>query len=156
MTRARRPEDWAHDLATARPVEEAVRERLQAHPEVKRLVDATREVEGLDFEFKLDGELVRVDVKEKLSPLTPDYLDLWPGVPGDELFVLDETSLRSLAWDEGLGYLLVHDRSGRRWLVFGPWELLLAPHPRFERLGDRGSGSFLKGKLLLDMRTAAA
>ncbi len=55
-----------------------------------------------------------------------------------------------------MGYVLVRAMPQSRWLYFGPWELALGPRCRFERLEDRGAGEFLKGKLLLDLRTAAA
>ncbi|HEX2065168.1 MAG TPA: DEAD/DEAH box helicase [Acidimicrobiales bacterium] len=155
MARARRPSDWERDLAEARPVERVVGEALRSHPEVSRLSDFTDEME-LDFEFRFEGEHVNLEVKEKRQPLSGEYVALWPEVPAQELFVLDETAFRRLAWAQGMGYLVVHDEPLARWLYFGPWELALGPRRRFERLGDKGAGDFLKGKLLLDLRTAAA
>lgn len=154
MARARRPSDWGRDLAGARPIERMVCEALRRHPEVSRLSDFTEEME-LDFEFRFEGEQVNLDVKVKGQPLSEDYLALWPEVPPQDLLVLDETAFRQLAWAEGMGYLAVLDKPIGRWLYFGPWELALGPRRRFERLGDKGAGDFLKGKLLLDLRTAA-
>jgi ATP-dependent Lhr-like helicase len=155
VTRAREPSDWAHDLAGARPLERRVFAALRQHPEVSRLSDFTSEME-LDFEFRFEGEQVRLEVKEKGQPYSQGYRRLWPDVPPGELFILDETSFRNLVWAEGMGYLLVYDRPRNRWSYFGPWELALGPRRRFERLEDRGAGEFLKGKLLVDLRTAAA
>lgn len=109
----------------------------------------------LDFEFEFERATVHLDVKEKLRPLSDDYADYWPEVPRTELFILDEVAFRKLVWDEGMGYLLVHDGPNRRWAIFGPWELCLGPRRRLERPGDRGAGEFLKGKLLVDLRAAA-
>ena len=136
-------------------MERAVAQALSAHPAVSHLADYTAEMDELDFEFRFDGGRVRLDVKEKRQPLSSDVVDLWRDVPSAELLVLDETCFRALIWAEGLGYLLVHDVPAGRWHVFGPWELCLGPRRRFERRGDRGAGQFLKGKLLVDMRTAA-
>ncbi len=149
------PEDWERDVNAARAIEAAVGRALSEHPAVSHRADYTREVDGLDFEFRFEGGRVRVDVKEKRQPLSAEYAALWPEVPGRELFVLDETCFRALMWAEGLGYLLVRDVPANRWHVLGPWELSLGPRRRFDRRGDRGAGEFLKGKLLLDLRTAA-
>ena len=156
VARAREPRDWGRDLDGARSTEAMVGAALAAKTGISHLADYTHEMDELDFEFRLDGVRARVDVKEKLRPLSEEVSALWPEVPGTELFVVDETSFRALLWAEGLGYLLVHDVPIGRWLVFGPWELALGPRRRFERRGDRGAGEFLKGKLLLDLRTAAA
>lgn len=107
----------------------------------------------LDFEFRSKGEQVNLEVKAKGQPLSDDYLGLWPEVPHRELFVVDETAFRRLAWAEGMGYLVVYDRPVGRWLYLGPWELALAPRRRFQRLGDKGAGELLKGKLLFDLPT---
>jgi ATP-dependent Lhr-like helicase len=156
VSRVRRPEDWRHDVEAARSVERAVAHALSEHQAVSHLADYTAEMDELDFEFRLDGGRVRLDVKEKRQPLSSEFVHLWPDVPSTELLVLDETCFRALMWAEGLGYLLVRDVPAGKWHVFGPWELCLGPRRRFERRGDRGAGEFLKGKLLVDMRTAAA
>lgn len=152
---AERSEDWTRDLSGARPVEQRVAATLRRHPEVRRFSDFTEETE-LDFEFEFERLPVRLDVKEKRSVLSDDYAELRPDVDRRDLFILDETAFRKLVWSEGMGYLLIHDRPGRSWHVFGPWELCLGPRRRFERRGDRGTGEFLKGKLLIDLRSAAA
>jgi len=108
-----------------------------------------------DFEFTLDGRPVRLELKEQRVRCSGETAALWPDVPALELLIVDELSLRQLLWADGLGYLVLHDLPSRRWHLFGPWELWLAPRRRFERPGDRGSGLFLKGKVLLDGRTAA-
>lgn len=131
-------------------------EALSKHPLVSHLADYTAEMDALDFEFRFERERVRVDVKEKRSSYTRDYREVWPEVPEPELFILDETAFKALMWEEGLGYLLIHDVPQARWLVMGPWEIALGPRRRFQRAGDKGRGEFLKGKLLLDLRTASA
>jgi ATP-dependent Lhr-like helicase len=156
MARVREADDWPRDLQAAQAVEGQVGRALAAHSGLSHLADYTHEMDELDFEFRFQGFRTRVDVKEKRRPLSLEISSLWPEVPGSELLVLDETSFRALLWAEGLGYLLVHDVPAARWLVFGPWELCLGPRRRFERRGNRGAGEFLKGKLLVDLRTAAA
>ncbi|HYP23253.1 MAG TPA: hypothetical protein VEV43_06750, partial [Actinomycetota bacterium] len=54
----------------------------------------------------------------------------------------------------GGGYLVVHDHPGNRWASYGPWELTLGPRRRDER-EERRTKTFLKGKILLDLRAAA-
>ena len=156
MARAREAGDWNRDLAAARASEAHVKAALSTHPRVSHLADFTAEMDVLDFEFRFEGERVRVDVKEKRASFTRDYREVWPEVPEPELFILDETAFKALMWEEGLGYLLIHDIPRSRWLVMGPWEIALGPRRRFQRLGDKGSGAFRKGKLLLDLRTASA
>ena len=155
MTRARMPEDWGRDLAAAREVEARVHAALLAHPEISHLSDFTGEMDVLDFEFQFERQKVQVDAKAKMSRLSAEFVELWPEAPRDELFIVDETSFRELVWKEGLGYLLVEDQPRHRWHVFGPWELCLGPRRRFERLGNKKGSEFLKGKLLLDFRTAS-
>ena len=156
MARAREPEDWERDLAGAKPTEADVAQALKRHPAVSHLADFTSETDAADFSFRFEDRDVRLELKEKKSHLTHDFTEQWREVPPSDLFVVDETSFRRLVWPEGLGYLLVHDEPERRWCTFGPWELCLGPRRRFERWGDKGGGAFLKGKLLLDLRTAAA
>ncbi|MDQ1392551.1 MAG: hypothetical protein QOF30_1528, partial [Acidimicrobiaceae bacterium] len=155
MARRREPADWERDLDAARPVERQVRAALEAYPGVTDLSDFTMQTDDLDFEFRLDGRLVRVDVKRKEHRSSAELAELWPEVPAEALFVLDETAFRTLVWPDGMGYLLINDCPMKRWHVLGPWELLLGPRRRFERLGDKGRGPFLKGKMLIDLRTAA-
>jgi ATP-dependent helicase Lhr and Lhr-like helicase len=156
VARARDADDWDRDLEAARSSEAQVARALSLHPFVSHLADYTAEMDVLDFEFRFERERVRVDVKEKRTRYTRDYREMWPEVPEPELFILDETAFKALMWEEGLGYLLIHDVPQDRWLVMGPWEIALGPRRRFQRLGDKGSGDFLKGKLLLDLRTASA
>ena len=156
MARAREPGDWAHDREAARSSEERVATALHAHPLISHITDYTAEFDEPDFRFRLDGKDVRLEVKAKGQTYTADYEELWPEVAPADLFILDETSYRNLVWGEGLGFVVVDDRPASRWHVLGPWELCLGPRRRFERRGDRGAGEFKKGKLLLDLRTAAA
>lgn len=133
-----------------------MRTALLEHPLLSHVSDYTREFDAPDFQFRLDGHTVRLELKRKGGPYSEDYRELWSEVPPDDLFMLDETSYRHLMWGEGMGLLLIEDVPRRRWHVFGPWELCLGPNRRFERRGDRGAGEFAKGKLLLDLRTASA
>jgi len=153
MARARQPADWARDLEAGREPENYVRARLFEHPEVRRIADLTLQPETPDFEFQYDGGRVGLEVKSKRAPYSDDHRQLWPEVSERDLFILDETSLRALTWAEGMGYLLIADRPSRRWVVLGPWQILLGPRRRFEHLGQRTGPTFGKGKLLLDLGT---
>lgn len=153
--RPRREDDWSRDLEAAREEEQRVADALRAHPLVSRFLDLTTSMD-VDFEFVFERQVVQVDLKEKHSPLSSEYCEVWPEVPPADLLLVDEVSWRKLMWREGMGYLLIRDHPSSRWCVLGPWELALSPHRRLERLGDKGNGEFAKGKLLFDLRSAAA
>jgi len=156
MARGREPGDWDVDRAGARAGEREVAAALDGHRLLSDVDDRSGFMETPDFEFVLDGRTVRLELKGKEQSYDSEIAALWPDVPEIDLALVDELSLRRLVWADGAGYLLVADRPQRRWLVFGPWELWLAPRRRYERPGDKGRGTFLKGKILLDARTAAA
>lgn len=156
VVRGREAGDWAVDRARARPGEADVALTLTSHPLVSGMVDRSASMQAPDFEFTVDGRSVRLELKEQGVRCNGATAAIWPDVPALELLIVDELSLRRLMWADGLGYLVLHDVPGHRWHLFGPWDLWLAPRRRFERLGDKGSGPFLKGKVLLDARTAAA
>jgi len=155
VARGRVAGDWSTDRARARPGEEEVARILQRHPLVSGLDDRSASKHTPDFEFTLDGRPVGLEMKEQRVPCNREIAAVWPDVPACDLLILDELSLRRLVWADGLGYLALHDVPGRRWHLFGPWELWLAPRRRYERPGDKGAGPFLKGKVLLDARTSA-
>lgn len=151
MAQARRPPDWVRKLQSGTDAEEYVRERLFQHRAVRRIADLTKQTETPDFEFQFEGQRVGLEVKTKLHPLSPKFRVLWPEVAERDLFILNERSLRGLSWAEGLGHLLIADVPTGRWVVIGPWELLLGPRRRFGDLEELG-----KGKLLLDLTTACS
>jgi hypothetical protein len=155
MSRQRRPQDWQRDLAAARAAEAALAEELRADPRVEGFADHTTAFDRLDFSFVYSGLPVQVDLKEKIRPTSRGLAALWPEVPPEHLFVLDETVYRRIVWHGGGGYLIVHDHPQRRWAIFGPWELTLGPRTRYRRHGRTEASTFLKGKILLDLRTAA-
>lgn len=153
MTRARRPEDWAVDLANARAVEQQVGDLLRADRRLAEVDDRTTRFDELDFRFRYGGMFVTVDVKEKRQSYSKGIRDLWPELPEPEMFVVDETVFRRVVWQGGGGYLLIHDAPSGRWVVFGPWELTLGRKLRYGRWGRRAGPDFLKGKLVVDLRT---
>lgn len=155
MARGREAGDWAVDRARARPGEAEVARTLTRHPLVSGFLDRSSSMQAPDFEFTVDGRPVRLELKEQRVRCNGETAVLWPDVPALDLLIVDELSLRRLVWADGLGYLVLHDVPSHRWHLFGPWEIWLAPRRRFERPGDKGSGPFLKGKVLLDARTAA-
>lgn len=155
MARGREAGDWELDRARSRHGEMEVARTLSRHPLLSAVRDRSGSTETPDFEFTLDGRPVRLELKEKRAPYSPEIAAMWPDVPEPSLLVVDELSLRRLVWADGLGYISIDDQPRRRWHLFGPWELWLAPRRRYERPGDRGSSPFLKGKVLLDARTSA-
>ncbi|MDQ3940313.1 MAG: hypothetical protein M3238_03065 [Actinomycetota bacterium] len=155
MPRARRAEDWDRDLAAARRAEAELAEVLARDSRLDDFDDHTADVDRLDFSFAYGGLRVEVDLKEKLQPYSLGIVDLWPEVPSADLFIVDETVYRRIVWQGGGGYLIVHDHPEERWVFFGPWELTLGPRRRYQRWGKRTGTSFLKGKILLDLRAGA-
>lgn len=155
MARGRRPEDWDRDLDAARAGEARLARILRSDHRIEALIDRTNDFDRLDFSFNYEDGRVELDLKEKINPTSDGLAALWPEVPADDIFVLDETVYRRIVWNGGGGYLVVHDHPGYRWLIFGPWELTLGPRLRYERWGKRRTESFKKGKVMLDLRTAA-
>jgi hypothetical protein len=156
MARGRRPGDWEQDLAAARAEEAMLADLLARAGRISNLRNHTHDFDKLDFSFSYAGGVVEVDLKEKIRPTSAGLAALWPEVPAEHIFVLDETVYRRIVWNGGGGYLIVHDHPGGRWLTFGPWELTLGPRRRYERWGRRREEAFKKGKIMLDLRAAAA
>lgn len=154
LSRPRRPEDWDRDLRAAKPAEESFAAELATDPRLADLERHTDSFDKLDFSFDYAGRRIWVDLKEKRQSYSAGVQALWEEVPGSFLFILDETVYRRIVWQGGGGYLVVHDHPGQRWAIFGPWELTLGPRRRYEREEKRKT-TFLKGKILLDLRAAA-
>ena len=155
MARARRPEDWNRDLANAREAEAELAAILAGDSRLDDFEDHTADVDRLDYSFTYGGLSVEVDLKEKLQRYSPGIGRIWPEIPPQDLFIVDETVYRRVVWQGGGGYLVVHDHPEDRWVYFGPWELTLGPRRRYQRWGKRKGASFLKGKILLNLGAAA-
>ncbi|HWL65846.1 MAG TPA: hypothetical protein VNP73_07720 [Actinomycetota bacterium] len=155
MPRGRRPEDWEKDLAQARRAEADLAQILAGDSRLDDFLDHTMDYDKLDFSFAYAGLKVQLDLKEKRQRYSPDYQTHWPEVALEDLFIIDETVYRRIVWQGGGGYLAVHDHPSGRWCYFGPWELTLGPQVRYQRWGKRSGRSFLKGKILLDLNSAA-
>ena len=155
MVRARRAQDWDRDLANARAAEAELASILAADSRLDDFEDHSEAVDKLDFSFSFGGARVDIDLKEKRQRYSPGIARLWPELAPQDLFVVDETVYRRVVWQGGGGYLVVHDHPEERWAIFGPWELTLGPRRRYQRWGQRRGESFLKGKILLDIRAAA-
>ncbi|MDQ3957329.1 MAG: hypothetical protein M3273_03300 [Actinomycetota bacterium] len=153
-SRPRVPEDWERDLRAAKPAEESFFAELAMDPRLEGLTSHTDSFDKLDFSFTYGGRPIWVDLKEKRQVYSSGIQALWEEVPGSFLFILDETVYRRIIWQGGGGYLVVHDHPGSRWAIFGPWELTLGPRRRYRR-AEKKTRSFLKGKILLDLRAAA-
>lgn len=154
LSRPRQPGDWDRDLRNAKPAEESFAAELATDPRLEDLESHTDSFDKLDFSFTYGGRRIWVDLKEKRQPYSAGVQALWEEVPGSFLFILDETVYRRIVWQGGGGYLVVHDHPGQRWAIYGPWELTLGPRRRYEREETRKT-TFLKGKILLDLRAAA-
>ena len=154
MPRARQSRDWDRDLTAARAAEAELAAILEHDPRLEDFEDHSGGHDRLDFSFTYKDLTIHLDLKEKRQRYSAGYEKLWPEVAPDDLFIVDETVYRRIVWQGGGGYLAIHDYPGRRWLLFGPWELTLGPRFRYERLGNRGGRDFLKGKILLDLSTA--
>jgi hypothetical protein len=153
-SRPRRPEDWDRDLRNAQGPEDSFWEELSNDP---RLVDLERHTDSfdkLDFSFLHGERRIWIDLKEKRQSYSAGVQALWEEVPERFLFIVDEIVYRRIVWQGGGGYLVVHDYPGRQWAIFGPWELTLGPRRRYQREETRKI-TFLKGKILLDLRAAA-
>lgn len=150
VTRARHPSDWNVDLTKGRQDEDEFRRALQTFG-FGLIQDGTSAFDAMDFCIDHGGQPRWIDVKGKWSPYSEGICVLWPEVPPADLMVIDETTLRRVVWLGGAGYLAIHDHPGERWIYLGPWELTLSQNRRVQRRGHR-SASFLKGKLLLDLR----
>jgi hypothetical protein len=155
MPRGRRPEDWKRDLAQARRAEAELAEILSGDSRLDNFEDHSEGFDRLDFSFEYGGLKIQLDLKEKRQRYSPDYAVLWPEVAPDDLFIMDETVYRRIVWQGGGGFLAIHDHPMDRWCLFGPWELTLGPRFRYQRWGQRSGSNFLKGKILLDLSTAA-
>jgi hypothetical protein len=155
VARARQPGDWERDLTQARAAEAELAEILLTDSRLEDFSDNSAEVDRLDYSFSYAGLTVEVDLKEKRQRYSPGIGRLWPALPPQDLFIVDETVYRRIVWQGGGGYLVVHDHPGDRWALFGPWELTLGPRVRYQRWGQRRGESFLKGKILLNLAAAA-
>ena len=154
LSRPRQPGDWDRDLRNAKRAEESFAAELATDPRLEDLESHTASFDKLDFSFTYGGRRIWVDLKEKRQAYSAGVQALWEEVPGSFLFILDETVYRRIVWQGGGGYLVVHDHPGSRWAIYGPWELTLGPRRRYEREEKRKT-TFLKGKILLDLRAAA-
>ncbi len=142
------------DLAGARAAEQELAELLSADPRVEEFEEHTADFDRLDYSFTYDRGRVHVDLKEKRQRYSAGYAEMWD-VPPQDMFIVDETVYRRIVWQGGGGYLVIHDHPEERWAIFGPWELTLGPRVRYQRWGHGRGRSFLKGKLLLDLKAAA-
>ena len=131
-------------------------EVLAGDPRIRELKDRTSSFDELDFSFTFHARTITLDVKEKRQRYSAGVARTWPSVAENDLFVVDETVFRRVVWQGGGGFLAIRDVPGRRWCYFGPWELTLGDHKRYGRWGQRYDRPFLKGKLLVDLRGAAA
>lgn len=151
MTYTRRPVHWQTDTSERHSFEREVRRALRQDGEFE-LLDSTDSFDEIDFELGCRGRRIFLEVKEKKQK----YRELWSeaaAIPQSQLFIIDELAARKLILRAPRAYVLVHDLTTERYLVFGALELLTMPKARVDRSIDGGTATF-KGKWLLDIRHA--
>lgn len=91
-----------------------------------------------------------LDVKEKKQPLT-DRWHLLPGVPEQDLFVVDELSVRRAAHHYPHAYFLIRDvPGGGRIFLARIDEMFCTERARVDRIGRTGHR---KGKWIVNLRS---
>lgn len=154
--RDRLPADWTKDLANRRALEAQVEAALRCRPELELLASSTNAYDRLDFQLRArDAQLVELELKAKLQPLSSGWTALRPEVDPADLFVLDELALRKVIDVGRFGFLLVRDLPRGRWALWSAGDLLLSSKVRTSRVLHKSARPVLKGKLLLDLSEAA-
>lgn len=141
--------DWLHDLSARHALEERVARTLGEHPSINLDEVATDSFVDLDYRTSIDGTPVPIELKSKWQR----YVG-WdrhaPAIPEADLLILDELALRKLIDAGRHAHLLVMDKPGKRWVVFGVPELLLADKVRVTRVIRRQT-TRQKAKVLVDL-----
>jgi hypothetical protein len=131
----RTPEWRTEDPVNARAFEREVRAALGP-----LVIDRTSSFDDLDFEVV--G--FRLEVKEKRQPIGQRWLTHAPGVDPDDLFIIDELSVRKALAHWPACYFLLHDAVLERLFLASITELCVVPRTRVLRAG--------KSKLLYDLK----
>lgn len=133
MTYQRPPGSSQADLQASKEYEQHVRQHL---PDA--IIDQTSSTDKLDFWHP--GWVA--DIKEKRQPLTNRWRVL-PDVPEQDLFVLDELSLRKALVHGMKSYFIIRDVPCGRVFLAAAWEVACSDKVRRQRGG--------KGKIILDL-----
>lgn len=118
------------DFVAAREFEEHVAEVLAAQGHNTHTRFSAKD----DLDIWVPG--FYLEVKEKRQPLT-DRWHLMPGIPGEDLFILDELSVRRMVRHWPHVYVLVRDLPRERLYLAGIWELITFDKVRVDR-GNKG------------------
>ena len=140
MGYARPPGAAQADFMAAREFEEEVGTWLGPH-----------KIGNLDSSTKMDWFVpgFYLDVKEKKQQLGDRFAKLWPTVPREHLFVLDELSIRRAMQYSYTGYFLIRDRPEERLFLARVDEIVVTERVRADRETTPGRR---KGKWLIDLR----
>lgn len=138
MVQPRTGQMKAGDFARAERFEQTVAEWLPAHH-----IDKTKSTEDLDF--WVPGWYL--DVKERHQKISAG----WPRIPGvkdDDLFIIDELSVRKALKHYPHAYFLLHDVPGKRVFLARVDEIVAAPHIQVDRVSASGHA---KGKWVVGL-----
>ena len=123
----------ASDVAESKAFEQQVAQHLGPF-----FIDRTDSTTELDW--WIPGAVL--DAKEKKQPCSKVW-HLLPDVPEENLFILDELSIRKAAKHYPTAYFLVHDRPQGRLFIVSITQIICQERARVNRVG--------KGKAIFDM-----
>ena len=155
--RERRAEDWTTDLGERHALESVVETVLRECEELRLVHVATDSMTELDFVTVGPGlRVAPIEVKAKLQPYR-GWNDVAPHLPPENVFILDELSLRRIVEAGRYAFLIVWDAPIGRWCVWSSLDLVLATKVRVARPLARRNGrqSTVKAKVILDLDEAA-
>jgi hypothetical protein len=148
--RARRGEDWQRDLAERHPMEQRVESEIDRVGVLTLLKSSTTAMDRLDYQVLCPGDrLCEIELKTKRQPYR-GWGTFRPDVAEQDLFIVDELTIRKLIDAGRYGVLLVRDAPLHRWIVWTPMDLMFASKVRVARQLATGRGG-TKGKVLLNL-----
>ena len=159
--RARLPADWDRDLAGRHGIEHDVARSIAGHAGFRLVANNTASMTEPDYTVVDDrGRTLAVELKTRRQTPGPSWRTARPDTDPQDLFVLDELTVRKLVPHAPHAYLLVADLAGpcTRWIVFSIGDLIVIDRTRISRplnTGRTGRPSE-KGKWLIDLSDAPA
>lgn len=132
---ARSPHHAQKDFANARAFEQSVADAIDV-PTITRFSSNT------DLDIWVPGYFL--EVKEKNQHYTERWTQLVHPLQEENLFIIDELTIRRGMDKYPYVYFLLHDTLQERMMLAPAWELISVPRVRCDRNG--------KGKWLIDIR----
>lgn len=115
-----------------------------------KLIEDNREsFDKIDFIFEYKQRKIALDCKEKKSESRGKWSEL-TGVPRENLFVFDETSIKKIFSHFPFGFMLIFDGTKNNYSVFNSLDLLCLPRRRLNRVIFKEK-EMLKGKWIVDL-----